>query len=70
MISGRITTDVVSVITNGIFQLDMGSEHCVRGHGLGLAGVAVLVEDMKGSLSLQSDTGVGATFTVTVPYQA
>ncbi len=49
------------------FQMDMGEDHCVRGHGLGLAGVSVLVEDMKGKLSLESDSGKGATFIVEVP---
>lgn len=49
------------------FQMDMKEQHCVRGHGLGLAGVSVLVEDMKGRLSLVSDTGKGATFIVEVP---
>lgn len=50
------------------FQMDMREQHCVRGHGLGLAGVSVLVEDMKGRLSLQSDEGKGATFVVEVPF--
>jgi signal transduction histidine kinase len=49
------------------FQMDMREQHCVRGHGLGLAGVSVLVEDMKGRLSLVSDAGKGATFIVEVP---
>ncbi len=49
------------------FQMDMKEQHCVRGHGLGLAGVSVLVEDMKGTLSLISDSGKGATFVVEVP---
>jgi signal transduction histidine kinase len=49
------------------FQMDMTEQHCVRGHGLGLAGVSVLVEDMHGTLSLRSDTGKGATFIVDVP---
>ena len=39
----------------------------VRGHGLGLAGVMVLVEDMGGRLSLDSDEGKGAEFIVRVP---
>ncbi len=49
------------------FQMDMKEQHCVRGHGLGLAGVSVLVEDMQGRLSLRSDTGKGATFVVEIP---
>jgi signal transduction histidine kinase len=49
------------------FQMDMKTEHCVRGHGLGLAGVQVLIEDMGGELTLESDMGRGATFTVKIP---
>jgi len=49
------------------FQMDMQEDHCVRGHGLGLAGVMVLVEDMGGQLFLESDAGKGAAFSVTVP---
>jgi signal transduction histidine kinase len=49
------------------FQMDSEKNHCVRGHGLGLAGVMVLVEDMGGRLSLESDLGKGAKFSVEVP---
>ena len=49
------------------FQMDQQTHYCVRGHGLGLAGVMVLVEDMGGELGLQSDLGKGATFSVKVP---
>lgn len=50
------------------FQMDMEEQHCVRGHGLGLAGVMILVEDMGGSLDLESDLGKGTLFSVRVPY--
>jgi len=49
------------------FQMDDQKEHCVRGHGLGLAGVMVLVEDMGGELFLESDLGRGAKFSVRLP---
>ncbi|MGD2125663.1 MAG: HAMP domain-containing sensor histidine kinase [Desulfobacteraceae bacterium] len=49
------------------FQIDMQTDHCVRGHGLGLAGVMVLLEDMGGELILESDAGRGATFIVKIP---
>jgi two-component system OmpR family sensor kinase len=49
------------------FQMDMQSDYCVRGHGVGLAGVMILVEDMGGRLFLESDVGKGATFSVKVP---
>ncbi len=49
------------------FQLDAVDSCPVRGHGLGLAGVLVLVEDLGGRLLLESDAGRGATFSVELP---
>ncbi len=49
------------------FQLDATSTCSVRGHGLGLAGVMVLVEDMGGEMLLNSDEGQGAKFIVKIP---
>jgi two-component system OmpR family sensor kinase len=54
-------------IFESYFQLDATNTHVVRGHGLGLAGVMVLVEDMGGKLYLESDEGQGATFSVKIP---
>jgi signal transduction histidine kinase len=50
------------------FQMDAKNSSCVRGHGLGLAGVQVLLEDMGGQLFLESDLGKGATFFVKIPF--
>ena len=49
------------------FQLNSDDEKTLRCHGLGLAGVQVLVEDMNGILNLESDINKGATFSVTLP---
>ena len=49
------------------FQLDAGNTCSVRGHGLGLAGVMVLVEDLGGEMQLVSDEGQGAKFLVKIP---
>ena len=51
------------------FQMDPDSKgSCsVRGHGLGLAGVMVLVEDLGGKLFLDSDVGLGTRFLVKLP---
>ena len=50
------------------FQVESGREYCVRGHGLGLAGVMILVEEMGGKLSLESDVGKGTKFLVQLPF--
>lgn len=39
-------------------------ENAINSHGLGLAGVMVLLKDMGGTLSLDSDDGQGAEFTI------
>ena len=56
-------------IFESYFQVDDGddiNDRGVRGHGLGLASVMVLLEDMKGELFLESDEGKGARFLVKV----
>ncbi|MFH1491133.1 MAG: HAMP domain-containing sensor histidine kinase [Pseudomonadota bacterium] len=62
-----IPADFHEKIFQCYFQMDVEQHHCVRGHGLGLAGVMVLLEDMGGKLYLNSDTGKGATFSVMIP---
>lgn len=52
------------------FQMDPSPDSIVRGHGLGLAGAMILANDMGGALSLESDTGKGAEFTVTMPIKS
>jgi len=54
-------------IFESYFQMDVTDSYTVRGHGLGLAGVMILVEDMGGELFLESDEGRGAKFLVKVP---
>ena len=51
------------------FQMDPEdrSSCSVRGHGLGLAGVMLLVEDLGGKLFLDSDVGLGTRFLVRLP---
>jgi two-component system OmpR family sensor kinase len=54
-------------IFESYFQIDGSGVYTVRGHGLGLAGVMALVEDMGGQISLESEEGKGAKFSVKVP---
>jgi two-component system OmpR family sensor kinase len=54
-------------IFDSYFQMDPTESYSVRGHGLGLAGVMVLVEYMGGELHLESDQGKGAEFMVKLP---
>jgi two-component system OmpR family sensor kinase len=54
-------------IFESYFQMDVTDSSTVRGHGLGLAGVMILVEDMGGELFLESEEGKGAKFLVKLP---
>jgi len=62
---------IAPVFHKKIFEsyFHMGAENggTVRGSGLGLAGVMVLIEDLGGRLLLESDEGHGAKFSVEVP---
>lgn len=49
------------------FTTDGSIETAIESHGLGLAGVMVLLKDMGGGLVLTSDDGKGAEFVVTIP---
>ena len=54
-------------IFESYFYLEAKNEFTVRGSGLGLAGVMVLVEDLGGRLFIESEEGKGAKFSVKVP---
>ncbi len=54
-------------IFESYFQVDDVDKYGFRSHGLGLAGVMVLIEDMGGELFLESDEGKGTKFIVKVP---
>ena len=54
-------------IFDSYFQLGNEKHSCVRGHGLGLAGALILVEDMGGKMLLESEKDKGAKFTVKLP---
>ncbi len=49
------------------FTTGSSIESAIISHGLGLAGVMVLLKDMGGTLTLNSDHGKGAEFIVTIP---
>jgi len=49
------------------FTTGSSIESAIQSHGLGLAGVMVLLKDMGGTLTLNSDDGKGAEFIVAIP---
>jgi two-component system, OmpR family, sensor kinase len=73
-ISFTITDDGIGIpsiyhdkIFENYFQLEDAEKNGIRGHGLGLAGVLILVEDLGGKLYLESEVDKGAKFTVRLP---
>ncbi len=51
------------------FTSGVSLDSAIQSHGLGLAGVMVLLKDMGGDLTLISEDDKGARFIVTIPLQ-
>ena len=54
-------------IFESYFQLEAKDGAPIRGSGLGLAGVMILLEDLGGKLFLESEEGEGAEFSLELP---
>ena len=62
-----IAPEKLSVIFEPFTQLDSGDNRRIAGTGLGLTITKAFVEQQGGHVRVESDTGRGATFTVTLP---
>ncbi len=63
-----IPADKLPFLFQRFWQADTSAQRKYQGAGIGLALVKELVEIQEGAVSVESDPGQGATFTVTLPY--
>ncbi|MDG1993537.1 MAG: HAMP domain-containing sensor histidine kinase, partial [Polaribacter sp.] len=54
-------------IFNKFYREHKGNVHNVKGHGLGLAYVKDIVNNHQGTVFVDSEKGIGSTFTVKLP---
>jgi two-component system phosphate regulon sensor histidine kinase PhoR len=62
-----MTKSVQRSVFDKFYREQRGNIHDVKGHGLGLAYVKEIIEKHHGSVIVESEKGVGSTFTVKLP---
>ena len=62
-----IPEEYQSKIFEKFYRIPTGNVHTVKGHGLGLAFVKRMIQELGGNISLMSEQGKGSIFSITLP---
>ena len=64
-----MSKEVQKRIFETFYRATTGNVHDVKGFGLGLSYVRAIIEQHKGSISVDSEINKGSTFTIQLPLQ-